>query len=112
MATFNQQNQKVQYQYNADTINFGHAQSQEDFFSELNKLEAELEKAIQAKAITGEDAIDAETHVKKALLQAQEQTPNKISLIDHLTSAKELVTSVEGLATVFATAITTIAALF
>jgi len=35
MATFNQQNQTVQYQYNADTINFGQAQTQEDFFSEL-----------------------------------------------------------------------------
>jgi len=47
-----------------------------------------------------------------ALLQAEKPTPNKKSLIDHLTSAKELVTSVEGLATVFASAITTIVALF
>ena len=112
MATFNQQGQTVTYQYNAETIHFGQAQTQEDFFQELKQLQAELEKAIEAKALTGENAIDAQTHVKKAILQAEAETPDKKTLIEHLTSAKELVTSVEGLTTVFASAISVIGALF
>lgn len=112
MATFNQQGQVVKYQYNADTINFDYVKTPEDFFSLLEKLKSDLEKAIEAKAITGENAIDAETSVKKALLQAKQPIPNKESLIKHLTSAKALVTSVDGLTTAFTRAITTIGALF
>ena len=112
MAIFNQNNQSVQTQYNAEIINFGQVKTQDDFFQELKRLQAELEKVIEAKMITGENAIDAETHVKKAILQSEEDTPDKKTLIEHLTSAKELVTSVEGLVTIFASAIATIGALF
>ena len=105
MATFNQQGQTVTNQYNAENINFGQVQTQDDFFLELKHLQAELEKTIEAKEITGEEALDAETYVKKAILQAEAETPDKKTLIDHLTSAKDLVSSVEGLATVFASAI-------
>lgn len=104
--------QNVQYQYIADTINFGHVQTHDDFSKELKHLQSELDKAIEAKAITGEHAKDAETHMKKALLQAGESSPDKKTLIDHLTQVKELVTSIEGLVTVFASAITAVGALF
>lgn len=112
MATFNQQGQTVQYQYNADTINFGQAQTPDDFFRELKHLQAELKRAIEAKAITGENAIDAETHVKKAILQAEEAAPDKKTLLEHLTSAKEIVSNVSGLVAAFTSAIATIGALF
>ena len=112
MATFNQKNQNVQNQYNAETINFSKVQAHDDFFQRLERLQAELERAIEEKVITGESAIDVETHVKKALLQKHVSTPDKKTLIKHLTSAKELVTNVEGLATAFAGAIATIGELF
>ena len=112
MATFNQQGQTVTNQYNAENINFGQVQTKDDFFQELKQLQAELEKAIEAKSLTGGKAIDAQTHVKKAILQAEKEVPDKKTLIEHLTSAKELVTSIEGLATVFASAISVIGALF
>ena len=112
MAHFDQRNQTVQTQYNAETINFGQVHSQNEFFQTLKQVQAELEKAIEAKAIIGEKAIDAETPIKKALLQAGEETPNKKTLLDHLKSAKELVADVGGLAGALAGAITAIAALF
>lgn len=112
MATFNQQGQNVQYQYNADSINFGEVKSRDDFLLELKNLQAELDNAITGKALTGESAIDAETHVKKALLQAENAAPDKKTLVQHLTSAKELVTGVDGLVGAFASAIATIGALF
>ena len=112
MATFNQQNQTVKYQYNAETINFGQVQTHDDFFQELKHLQTELGRAIKENAITGENAIDAQTHIKKAMLQADETTPDKKTLIEHLTSAKALVTNVGGLVTAITGAIATIAALF
>lgn len=112
MAHFDQENQTVQTQYNAETINFGQAHTQDEFFQILKQVQTELEKAITAKAITGVNAIDAETHVKRALLQAGEATPNKKTLIEHLKSAKELVTNVGGLASALTGAITAIGALF
>ena len=41
MATFNQQGQTVQYQYNADTINFGQATTTENYLQELKALQIE-----------------------------------------------------------------------
>lgn len=112
MANFDQRNQTVQTQYNAETINFGQAHTQDDFFQSLKQVQVELEKAIAAKAITGNSAIDADTHIKKALLQAREATPNKKTLIEHLTSAKDMVINVGGLASALTGAIAAIGALF
>ena len=112
MATFDQRNQAVQNQYNAETINFGKIQTQAEFIQALTQVQAELQKAIAAKAITGENAIDAETHFKKALLQAAAATPNKKTLIEHLMSAKELVINVGELASALTGAISAIGTLF
>ncbi len=112
MATFNQQNQTVQYQYNAEIINFDQVKTLGDFFLELKQLQAELKRAIEAKAIIGENALNAENCVNKALLQADVSTPNKKTLIEHLNSAKQLVSSVEGLASAFVGAIATVSTLY
>jgi len=112
MATFNMQGQTVSTQYNAETINFNQAESSDDFFRGLKQLQAELEKAVEAKVITGENALDAQNLVSKAMLQGDEQVPSKNTLIEYLTSAKNLVSNVEGLATAFAGAIATVSALF
>ena len=112
MATFNQQGQTVQYQYNAETINFGEVRTPDDFRLQLKNLQAELNRAIKAKAIPDEKAIDAEAQVKKAILQADKPTPDKKTLIEHLTSAKELVANVGGLAVAVTSAIAGVGALF
>lgn len=112
MATFNQQGQTVQYQYNADTINFGSVKSNDDFVRELKSLQAELNRAIEGKAIEGEAAIDAESYVKKALLNAESSAPSKKSLTEHLESAKALVTNVDGLVVAIGSAIATVGTLF
>jgi len=112
MATFDQKNQTVQNQYNAEIINFGESKTYDEFFQKLKQLQAELERAIEEKAIFGENAINAETHVKKAILQAKGSAPDKKTLIEQLTSAKELVTNVSGLATSITSAIAAIGALF
>ncbi len=112
MATFNQQGQKVENQYNAETINFGQANTPDTYLKELKALQAELDKAIKGKALEGEQALDAENHLKKAVAQAEKSEPDTKSLIEHLSSAKELVSNVGGLAAALAGAITAVGVLF
>jgi hypothetical protein len=112
MATFNQQGQTVQYQYNAETINFGEVRTSDDYLLQLKNLQAELKKAIAARAIPDEIAIDAEYQVSKAIQQAEKPTPNKKTLVEHLTSAKELVSNVGGLAAAVGSAIAAVGTLF
>lgn len=77
MATFNQQNQVVQTQYNAEVINFGAAATPEDFLKQLKVLQTELSKAIEEEAVTGEDAVDAESHLKKPFYKPSPKTLKK-----------------------------------
>ena len=112
MAMFNQQGQTVQNQYNAETINFGEGRTPDDVRLKLKSLQAELNKAIDAKAIHDKNAKAAEAQVKKAILQAENTTPDKKSLIEHLKTAKDLVSSVDGLVAAFTSAIAVIGSLF
>lgn len=112
MATFNQEKQTVQYQYNAETINFGSVKTADDFLLQLKNLQAALDKAITAKVIPDEDAIDAEDLVKKAIDQAKSPSPDKKTLVEHLSSAKELVSNAGGLAVAITRAIAAARALF
>ncbi len=112
MATFNLQGQTVQNQYNAETINFGDVKSSDDFVLKLQELQAELKKAIDARALSEDKSLDAEDQVKKAIVQAQSPSPDKTTLTEHLKKAKELVTGVDGLVTACAGAITLIGRFF
>ncbi len=112
MATFNQQGQAVQNQYNAEIINFGQATTPDTYLRELKALQVEIEKAIKGKALESKQALDAEYHLKEAVAQAENPDPDKKSLIEHLSSAKELVSNVGGLATALTGAITAVGALF
>lgn len=105
MATFNQQGQTVHNQFNADNINFGNARSKEEFIACLKQLQKELNNAADKKIIDGEIAIDAESHITKAILQTKSPQPDKPKLIESLNKAKDLVTSATGLATAIQTAI-------
>lgn len=112
MAKFTQHIQNLQYQFNADTINFGAVKTPEDCLPMIQALQAEAQKAIEAKAVQGEEAVDLKACLEKAVLKAEEPEPDKQSLLDYLTKAKELVGGVSGLAAAIGTAITTIGALF
>jgi len=114
MATFDQRGQLVHGgQYNAGhDINFNEAKSPDEFLRKLEDLKVQLEKAINDKAITGDNAIDAKYHVDKALNQAKEATPDKKKLTDHLTSAKEIVSGISGLSKAVGGAIAVIKSLF
>ncbi len=112
MTTFNQQGQTVQNQYNAETINFGDVKSTDDFVLKLQELQAELKKAIDARALSEDKSLDAEYQVKKAIAQVQSPTPDKTSLIEHLKTAKELVIGVDGLVAACVGAITLVGSFF
>lgn len=112
MATFNQQNQVVQNQYNAEVINFGAVATPEDFLQQLKALQTELDKVIQEKVVTGEDAIDAESHLKKTILQAESDTPKKSSMIENLNQAKQLVSGATNLTTAIGKAVEVVGNLF
>lgn len=112
MATFNQQGQSVETQYNAENINFGAVKNVDDFLHQLKQLQAEFSDAIEKKLVTDDKAIDAEFLIKKAIQQAEKSKPAKNTLVEYLSSAKDLVTNASGLAVALSAAITTAGSLF
>ena len=68
MATFDQRNQRVTYQYNAaGDINFGTVENSLEFLGELKKLQRELGIALEQEVLSEDVATDAEYHMKKAV---------------------------------------------
>jgi len=99
MPVFDQRNQQVTYQYNAaGDINFGAVQNKAEVVGELEKLQAELTKAIEAGVFDEETAIDAEYKVTKAVQQANKPEPDKKTVLDHLQEAKALIGGVAAAA--------------
>jgi len=95
MAIFDQRGQHVTYQYNAKgDINFGAAQNKVDVIGELEKLRAELGKAIEAGVFEEETATDAKYKLDKAVQQAQKPEPDKKTILDYLAEAKALIEGV------------------
>jgi hypothetical protein len=91
MSTFDQRDQKVRYQFNANgNINFGAIQSSIAIPVELEKLLDELKKAVVAGAIEEEKAIDVESRIKKAVAQSRKPNPDKKRVVENLQEAKEL----------------------
>ena len=92
MATFDQRNQEVTYQYNAaGNINFSSLQDRVDLTAELEKIQDELMRAVQQGAIDEEIAVDVDSKIKKAIIQTEKKQPNKKSILDHLREAQELI---------------------
>jgi len=99
MATFNQQNQNVNYQYNAaGDINFNLIHNKYDVAATLQKLQAEVEKAVKAGAIDEEVAIDVESKIKKASIQVEKPEPDKKVVLDYLSEAKALIEGIASMA--------------
>jgi len=94
-TVFDQRGQKVIYQYNAaGDINFGAVQNRVDVVAELEKLRAELDKAIEAEILDEDAALDAEYQLKKAVQQAKKPEPDKKTVLDHLSQAKNIIVGV------------------
>ena len=95
MPVFDQRGQQVSYQYNAaGDINLGAVQNKIDLIGQLEQLQAELDKAIQANVFDEETATDAGYRLKKAVQQAKKPEPDQKSILDHLTEAKALIEGV------------------
>jgi len=116
MGTFDMRGQHVGQQYNAGRdMNFSGAQKAEDVVAELEKFNALLVQAKEAGILPEEVATDAQYQVTKALQQGKKPEPDKKSMIDHLTTAKELIEGVAaagGLATTLFSAIQMVQRLF
>ena len=101
MSVFDQRGQEVSYQYNAaGDINFGNVQNAVDIAQELEKLQQEVAAAAESGALDAETAIDAESNLKKAALQAKKENPDKKTLLGYLEQTRKIlqeVVSVTGL---------------
>ena len=77
MATFDQRNQRVTYQYNAaGDINIGAARNREELAGELKKLRTELDRAAAEGAVELDAATEAGDQLDKAVRQAEKPAPN------------------------------------
>jgi hypothetical protein len=109
MTVFDQRNQKVQYQYNAaGDINFASIRNTEGLLNELKKLRVEFDKAAAAGVFEKNIAVDTSYRLDKALIAAEEPSPNKKTIEEYLREAKALIEGVAaatGLVTALAQAV-------
>ena len=95
MSTFDQRGQRVNYQYNAaGNINFGAVQNRLELVTELEKLQGEMTKAIEASVFDESLATDVDYRIKKAVQEAKKDEPNKKTILEHLEEAKNLIKEV------------------
>lgn len=97
MATFNQQQQTVTYQYNADTINFGRVQSKADLIAELDKLQAELARIRAGNVLDEQKMASAEDSVSSAVAEAKKPAPDKGRVTSYLETASKVFSGVAAL---------------
>lgn len=116
MTVFDQRGQKVTYQFNsAGDINFNTAKDKTQLIAELNKFKDEIKKAIEAKAIEEDIALDVEYKIAKATQQVQKAEPDKKNILDYLQEAKaiiENVTAASGMVIALTQAIQVVQRLF
>jgi hypothetical protein len=95
MTVFDQRSQHVTYQYNvAGDLNIGAVQNKLEVIEQLEKIEAEMGRAIQASVFDEETATDAGYQIKKAVQQAKKPEPDKKKVLDYLKEAKSLIENV------------------
>lgn len=112
MATFNQQGQVVQTQYNAETINFGDVTTKEDFLRALQQMQTEIQKAADSNLLDEDAAVDATAALEKAAKKTAIDTVDATSVIEHITTAGKFVKGVDGLVTGCGNLATTFQGLF
>jgi hypothetical protein len=101
MATFDQTEQTIMYQYNAaGTINFSLVQNKYQLFTQLRKLVEEINLARVAGVVNEDIGIDVDAKLRKAVVQFERPNPDKKTIIDQINEAKVLLgsrTSASGL---------------
>ena len=116
MTQFDMRGQRVTNQYNAGRdINFGAVQTPDDLIALLEALNGQVTQAQQASVLSEETATDAQYQVTKAIQQAKKPTPDKKTIVDHLTAAKALldnITATSGLVTALVGAVEVVQKLF
>jgi hypothetical protein len=95
MAVFDQRHQEVHYQYNAaGNINLAGIQNKVDVAHQLELLRDEIEQAKSAQALDDQVATDVEYHLTKAAQQAHKTEPDKQRVLNYLSEARSLLSSV------------------
>jgi hypothetical protein len=91
MAKFDQRDQKVTYQYNADVINLGNLSNRMEFAREVENISSEVARASSLDAIDTTRAKQAQDALKEASAEAQKLEPNKSRITSLLDTAGNVV---------------------
>jgi hypothetical protein len=103
MTFFNQENQKVNYQFNsAGNTYFGNVRSTTDFISELEKLKSLVDEAKNDKVLGTEVATEVKYEIEKAANQAQSSNAKRSVILKHLSNAKEYIKEIGEVSTIVA----------
>ncbi|GHO68205.1 hypothetical protein KSC_070970 [Ktedonobacter sp. SOSP1-52] len=115
MSIFDQRGQHVHTQYNAQHMNFGTVQNMVDFTTELIKLREEIGRVKKEGLLDRKQANAVDYHITEVVEEAEETQPDKKTMLDHLNTAKSLisgVTAASGLVTALVGAIEAVQKLF
>ena len=91
MATFDQRNQTVTYQYNGEMINFNGVVNKAEFAQQIDNVFSELSRAVSLNAIDAASANGALEAINTASANAKSPSPEKGKIIGYLQKAGELV---------------------
>jgi len=72
-------------------VNVGTIQNHTEFVEKLENLKSEVAKAGEAKVINEDAVIDIDYQIKKAIQEAKKSDPQKNTIVDHITNAKNIV---------------------
>lgn len=97
MAKFDQRDQKVIYQYNADVINLSNVSNRTEFARQVEYISSEIARAGSLDAIDATRAKQAQDALKEASAEAQKLEPNKSKIASLLETAGSLVKDVTAL---------------
>lgn len=91
VATFDQREQTVTYQYNADQINFGNVSNRTEFAHQLENMRAEVARASNAKALDQSDAQEVQDALENVSVEIQKANPDKSRIASMLETAGSVV---------------------
>ena len=108
----NNEGASIGNQTNIEAINFGAVQNPTELASLLQQLLGQVQAAQKQGALDEDSASEAKNALIKAANHVSADKPEKDKVIRHLNTAKDWLTSVNGLATAVNTAIKTVGILF
>jgi flagellar biosynthesis chaperone FliJ len=97
MAKFDMREQKVTYQYNADTINFGNVSNRTEFARQIDNMRAEISHASDAEALDHTQAENVQNVLQEVSVEVQKPNPDKSKVTTMLETAGNIVKGVTAL---------------